>query len=280
MIGRNLKLGLCVTGALLASAIVAQGASAIAGTTAFTCKKVEPKAGTAGFSKAHCKTSDAVSTGAEYEHFTIEQGKTTELTGTNEGTGAETNATSIWRLRSTIAGVPIELSADGVHAEGTLVNVLEPSGEHVAKGEGTVTFTKVKVTQPVGSKCEVFTDNGGAPGAVEVVHSTALKGTTKGQGHSVKIEPVAGNVLATFIIEKCVEPFKVLEGTYAVIGSVTGIPDGATLNFTHSTTTESKTLHLKSAVGPVAGLEGSITLSGRANNTEPFTPLSPTTVVT
>lgn len=135
--------------ALALCAIGAQGASAIKGTTAFTCEPVIPAPGTAGFSKAHCKNEDKVETKANFEHVEVEQGQTTEITATNEGTGSGTSLTSAWHFKSVVGGIVIELIATGVHAEGTLTNAVDPSLEHYASGEGTVTFTGVAVTTPV-----------------------------------------------------------------------------------------------------------------------------------
>lgn len=278
MNGSRAAFGLCLLCALIIGAVAAQSAMAT-GTTAFTCKKVVPKAGTAGFSKSHCKQEDEVGTEAAYEHFAIEQGKTTEATGSNEGVGTETTGTSTWSLSAVVSGISLIITAEGLHGEGTLLNILDVSGEHYVQGEGTATFTKVKVAQPAGRNCEVFTDKGGAAGAVEVVHTTSLKATTKGLGHTVKFEPAAGNVLATFIIQNCkVPPFSSLNGTYAVTGSVVGTADGATVSFNHMEITGLETLHVKGTA--VAGIEGTVTFSGRTDGTEAFTPFSPTTAET
>ncbi|HSS33904.1 MAG TPA: hypothetical protein VLL27_11545, partial [Solirubrobacterales bacterium] len=71
--------------------------------------------------------------------------------------------------------------------------------------------------------------------------------------------------------------------TVKVVGSVLGVPDGATTNTTHATVTEEKTLRLGSALGPVAGIAGTLTFIARdkklheEGKENAFTPLSATT---
>ena len=72
MTGRRAIAGLCMLSALLISAVAAQSAMAITGTTAFTCKEVT--AGTGHFKGAHCKPSDAgTGVGANWDHEAVPQ---------------------------------------------------------------------------------------------------------------------------------------------------------------------------------------------------------------
>jgi len=96
----------------------------------------------------------------------------------------------------------------------------------------------------------------------------------------VLIEPGAGAAnLATFSIVNCAgnPAIQALNKTYTVEGKVQLTPDGATLNVDHTGSTAQGTLKLN---GLAAGIFGTVTISGRANDTEGYTPLSPTTVIT
>lgn len=93
MIGRRVTIALALLIALLCTAFAAQSASAVQGTTAFTC--VEGGA-TKDFKDAHCDTPSAVGEGT-FGHVEIGEGKTTELEITNaktkNGTSESTPAT-------------------------------------------------------------------------------------------------------------------------------------------------------------------------------------------
>jgi hypothetical protein len=278
MTARRAIIGLCMISALIASAIAASGASALEpkGTTAFTCVKVTEAAGTAGFSREHCKPEDAVTTNAKFQHVAIPEKTTTEITGSNETTGG---ATEVAKLKETIGGVVLEFQATGVHAEGTFENLLDKeTGEHYAHAEYTLTLTGVAVTKPAGKGCKIWTDNGGVKGEEGVVHFLPLTATTTGQGHSVTITPKEGNVFTNFILE-CTTKVPALEGTWTIEGKVTGVPNGATIKFTHNEVTEKETLLAK---GVKIGLEGSLTIKGRDSGIAGDTtkPLSFTTVET
>lgn len=267
MTGRRLILAVALAGSLLTIAIGAQSASAVTlGTTIFTCKKVTPAQGTEGFIKEHCRPVDAVETNAEYEHFKVEQGKTTEATVTNAKTRNNTTEATPWLIKGTVAGAVLELTAKGAHSEGTIENSVDPSTEHYFHAAGKVAFEEV--TSPL---CAVA----GLPGGAGKIESKQLADTTTEQGHFIKFTPETGTVFAEFELTGCA-----MAGVYKVVGSVKGVPNGSTINFTHAETTAQKTLRIGSAAGPLLGVEGSLTLTGRANKTEAFTPLSPTTVET
>jgi hypothetical protein len=280
MNGRRAIIGLCMLCALLVSAVAAQGASAKEfGTTSFTCANLGGT--THQFTKAHCKESDKGA--GPFEHVAIAENTTTELTGTNANTGANTETATVTKLKSVRAGVELELQATGVTNEGpaTMVNkkAVNAKGETemYVEGEGKILYTGVSVTKPAGKGCEVFkTENAGPPvthtGKGEV-ETKQLAATTKEQGMALKFAPKAGATFAVFYVTNCTVAG--LNGTYEVTGSVKGVPDGATTNFEHAAVTTQGTLKLG---GQAAGIEGSLTLKGRANSTQAFTPLSVTTV--
>ncbi|HEX6667314.1 MAG TPA: hypothetical protein VF081_12035 [Solirubrobacterales bacterium] len=272
----NARIGiasLCMLCALLSSAFAAQSASAITGTTAFTC--VQEQGTLRG---EHCLATGTA--WPAFGHVAIPQNDTTETTTTNAKTGPETTTASGLRLKQTIAGVPLELSATGVSGSGWIENKVvasgEKGGEHYAHGKGTLTFTGVEVTQPAGRGCKATTDNAATEGEVGVVHSKELTAITEGQNW--KFLPAEGNVLASFFVT-CEEGKQIptIEGTWSVTGSVKGAPEGATIKFTHTSTTAEATLRTK---GVKAGLEGNLTLSARANGGNLYWPVASTTVTT
>lgn len=263
---------LCLVASLACGALAAPGAAA-EGTTAFTCKKVTPAEHTAGFKDAHCKNATAAF--ADYEHFEIKEGTTTEVSATNNKTGEEV---SVWKLTTAVAGVEVEFQATALAAQGSMTNSI--SGvEHIASGTGTATFTGVKVTKPAGKGCIVKTDElpGKTPGPEAVVDTRLLNATTAGQGDAIKLEPNAGQVIASFFVEKCTLP--TLNKTYEVTGAVKSTNvNGATIEFTHEQTTKQGTLKVN---GQSAGIEGTLTSSGRdpALGETQYTPLSTTTII-
>lgn len=266
MSGRKAIVGLCVLCSLAFVAIAAPNASAL-GTTAFTCKKVTPAVGTAGFSDAHCKS--AVSSNAEYEHVEIKENTTTEITGTSDRTAA----CEPWILRSVSSGVELELRSKCVHiTSGTLHNV-KVGEEHVATGTARLTYTEVEVLKPKEKGCEVFTDEG-VKGAKGMVGTEELTTTTAGQEMAAKSQPPAGKPFASFIVEGCT--IGALNHTYEVTGSIkTTSINGATWEYTEANTTEQGTLKLS---GQKAGIEGVLTIKGKHPELDKeYTPISATT---
>jgi hypothetical protein len=278
MTGRRAIVGICMLCALIISAVAAQSAMAVSGTTAFTC--VKDPAGT--LKGEHCLTGG---TGENYKHVEIAQDTTTEIEVTNAKTVNETKEASSQIFKATIAGVPLELKATGVSGTGTLTNKKDAAtGEHYVTGTVTYKYTGVTVAKPEGKGCEVFTDKGpgephGTLGEVDV-HADF---TTTEQGDSIKFTPAAstgvGAPFATFNIT-CGGLVPALEGTWEVNGSITckpTAPTGATIHCVHNEVTTANTLKTK---GVKAGLEGTITVKGRANSGEAYKPLSMTTVTT
>ncbi|HEX6666455.1 MAG TPA: hypothetical protein VF081_07660 [Solirubrobacterales bacterium] len=260
--------------ALLVSAFAAQSASAITGTTAFTCVK-----GQGTLRGEHCQATGSAA--AEYGHVKISQDNTTEVTATNDKTESETTKARVSRLKLTIAGIQLELSATGISGSGSIENLLAANGEHYVHGNGTITFTGVKVTKPEGRGCKVYTDNEGAgtEGEEGVVHTRELTATTEAQGDALNFRAADSGDFARFFLT-CEEGKKIpaLEGTWSCNGSVKGVPNGATTEFTHTETTTQNTLKCKNMK---VGIDGGLTLSGREkDSTDAYTPLSPTTVTT
>ncbi|HEX6667245.1 MAG TPA: hypothetical protein VF081_11680 [Solirubrobacterales bacterium] len=278
MNGRNTIVGLCMLCALLVSAFAAQSASAeiIKGTTTFTCVKNAPPEDLRG---EHCLPEGNAP--KEYGHVAFAQDTTTQITGTNAKTANDTTTAAVSRLKTTIAGVPLELSATGVSGSGWMENKVAANGEHYAHGKGTITFTGVEVTKPEGRGCKVYTDNEATKteGEVGVVHTRELTATTQGQEMALKFQPAEGETFANFFVT-C-EPGKqipAIEGTWSCNGSVKGTPNGATTGFTHEATTTQNTLKCK---GTKSGIDGQLTLIGRHKDSAgTYNPLSNTTVET
>lgn len=272
MNGRRAVVGLCMLCALLISAFAAQSASAVNGTTAYTCKKVA--SGTGDFTKAHCTDAD---TGVgDFDHVEIAQDKTTEVEITSDKTDSETKECTNSVFKSTIGGIGTTLTTCDVHGTGWMENKVEGK-EHYSVSHVTLTFTEVDVNH---AGCNVWTHTENAPpnemGEKGVVHTKPLRVTTKGQGDSVKIEPTEGTVIARFWLTEC--NTAAFNGTYTVSGSLTCVPDGATIDCDHTAVTTQNLLKLNGA--QKAGQDGKITVTGRANSGEEFTPLSTTTVET
>jgi hypothetical protein len=259
MIGRKAIIGLTMLCALLVSAFAAQAASAV-GTTAYTCTNTGTPTGANRFSEAHCKTVSNPS--GAFFHVAIPAKTTTEIEGSDKSlSGEHTGA----KLKATVAGSAIELVAKEVSGTGTMTNT-ETGGEMIASGEGKIKYSGV-TEKLLG--CKVV----GIPGGEGVVETQQLFASTAGVGDKLKFTPKEGTTFAEFKLEGCA-----VANTYKVIGSVLGVPDGATTNTVHNKVTEEKTLRLQSAVGPVAGIEGTLTIRGRVTGSgSAYTPLSVTT---
>jgi hypothetical protein len=268
MNGRRAVVGLCMLCALLVSAFAAQSASAV-GTTAYTCVKGGKVSPT--YNSAHCRPSDGA---GEWSHESIANGTTTELTGN----GKDDKGNPIpGFLVSTAFGATVELEGKTVTGSGQMTNSIE-SGEMFASGSGTITFSEVSVVKP--ANCKVQTD-GPSKEKLEdgVVHTESLKATTKGQADRLKFEPTVAPTFARFWISTNLPPPAAAcpldNTTFTATGSVTGVPNGATTEFTEADTTAQNTLKLN---GAKAGISGSLTIEGRATGSGGgYTPLSVTT---
>jgi hypothetical protein len=233
MIRRRATVGLALLCALLFSAFAAPSASAVKGTTIFTCAPVAEKG---AFRDAHCKEAGPSSPG--FNHVAIEQGLTTNFHATNETTPLV--------LEGKTGGIAVKISCAKVLVHGSLTNNLDTEAkEHFVHGtEITVRNTECKVTGP--KECKI-------PG--EEIEITSVTATTTGKGDNVTFVPSVGNQFVAFSFEGC--SVKELNTEYKVLGSVTAQPSGATLNFTHKPITETKELTFG---GQPAGLAGTITL--------------------
>jgi hypothetical protein len=274
MNGRKSLLGLCMLCALMVSAVAAQSAMAVSGTTGFTCVNDEVNGTLSG---PHCKDSGGT---GKYKHVEIEQDKTTEIKISNATTEG---GTSNQLFAETIAGVPLELKATGLNGTGTQTNTLDiATGEHYIHGTALLEYTGVTVVKPEGKGCKVFTDDPVTKAkGVEGKIDAHLDFTTLGQGHSIKFTPAAGTngaPFAGFYVECSPVKVPAIEGTFAVEGSVTCVPNRGTIKCNHNEVTTANTLKGK---GVKAGYEGEVTVTGRVKESgAEYTPLSVTTVTT
>lgn len=267
----------CMACALVVSAAAAQGAGAAEtnGTTLFTCKK-EAKA-EFEFKDEHCVEPSSGNNTGFFRHIEVAENTTTKVTITSEKTRNNTSEDTPSVLKATVAGSALELIAKKVHGEGGLENkkegVSDPNpGEHfIHTGKDPITLKYTEVTEPK-LGCTVT----GIPGGAGVIETKPLTVTSTGQKDSLKIQPNEGTIFAEFKLEGATCP---IVNTYKVVGSVTCLPSGATLNCSHEEITMQNNLHLQSAVGPKAGYAGSVTVKGKdeAAGDKEFTPLSVTT---
>ncbi|HSS33973.1 MAG TPA: hypothetical protein VLL27_11905, partial [Solirubrobacterales bacterium] len=211
MNSRKTIIGLAVLCALVVSAFAAQAASAV-GTTGYTCKETP---GTGTFKAGHCKPSDAGA--GNFSHVAYGLGTTTELLATDANTAGEHTGAV---LKSTVSGSAVELVAKEVSGAGTTANS-EVGGEMVASGEGPLKYSGVS-EKLLG--CKVT----GKPGGAGVVETKQLFASTAGVGDKLKFTPKEGTVFAEFELTECA----VGPTTVKVVGSVLGVPDGATTNTT------------------------------------------------
>jgi hypothetical protein len=249
------------------SAIAAQSAMAITGTTAFTCKEVTP--GTGHFKGAHCKPSDAgTGAGANWDHVAITESK--DLQVSNETTGGVTDP---MKLKVNIAGVIVTFNFTTVTGVGGMLeNKEDVGGEHYAHATGKLKFTGVTANK---AGCVVRSGPGGTVGEIL---TNELTGTTTGEGMNVKIQPLVGNTFASFTIEGCTN--MAINGNHTIFGFLTTEPEGATINTTFAQTEAAVTLKFDNEF-MVAALEGTLTLKGKKTGVaEPTTAISSTTVTT
>jgi hypothetical protein len=170
--------------------------------------------------------------------------------------------------------VAFEFQAKETHAIGVIENSRDPSGEHYIHGQGATTYSGVIVTKPAGKGCKIYADIEGVKGEEGGIKTNTLAGTSTEQGMFGKLEPLEGEVAARFFMEGCTLPG--VNGTYTITGSIKCAGDGSTAICNHAETTVQGTLKLNGSIN--AGVEVSTTAKGRANSTEPYTPLAVTTV--
>ena len=252
MNGRRTTAGLLLLCALILGVSAASSAAAATGTTAVTCVK-KTTVGGEGFSKAHCKEADKVSTGAAFEHVTI-TGETKEVEATNAGNGAATETTVAPVLKGKIAGVAATLTATSMTTTSSLVNV---AGPPMKVDTPVITITWGNVTLTVGPKgCKVV---GGT------IKSGELSGESVKETMEFQFKPPASGVFAEFSLEGCEQAAN--NGPYKITGTARAISDGATRE-----TTEASTAGLKLA-GQAVSLTSVSTVKMKAGN-----PIGATTV--
>jgi hypothetical protein len=266
---RRAVIGLCAICALLVSAYAAQSAAAATkGTTLFTCSS---SAAVKDFKSEHCVPGES---GTGFGHTAVAEKTTTQFTASNEKTDAETKGSTLWKLKTTLAGSATETVATGAHLTGTLENVKEASGEHTVVGrEIVLNFTGV-TENLLG--CVVT----GNPGGVGNIKTNKLIATTMNQGDAIKFTPESGTVITEYGLSKGAESCPWSEISTKLVGSFVCKPSGATINCSHSEITAAKTLRCGTAVGPLVGLEGKVTVTGGTEKEGKTTPLSVTTVET
>lgn len=263
MRGRRVAVGVGIVACALI-ALGAQSAGAVTGTTAFTCKKKAVEGG-AGFADAHCR--EEVGSAAKYEHVAIPANTTTDLVVTNANTASETTAAQPVVLKTTLAGVVVELTASKVENVGEFENEIAGNGEHFVHGTGTTVYTGVVVHKPANKGCKV---KGGT------LTTLTLTGTSAGQGMAGELSPT--NEEKRFLeltIEGC--SIEVLNQTLPINGSVTCPISGSTAVCAHAEVTAASTLRYG---GQKAGVEVSTTYTARGPGESTFTPLGFTTVTT
>jgi hypothetical protein len=246
MIRRRATVGLGLLCALLFSAFAAQSASAIKGTTGFTCApEPNPTKETKGFKDAHCKEGR---TGLEVKfiHKEIEPALTTKFHATNEKTQNKTTESTPFILRFRFVGIPFTLTCEKVFGHGNLTNNVHENKEHYVHGtEVTFLFSNCKLTGS--SECKV---------SGEKLEFKNLTVTTTAKGDNVTFSPEKGTEIGNFKLEEC--KIKELNVELKISGSITAQSDGATLNFAHNPMTLANELIIASQP---AGIEASITVS-------------------
>lgn len=267
MNSRRVRMGLVAVCALLISAIAASAAMANKeDTTTYTCSST---ATTKTFGDADCTTA-----GTGFGHTAIPVNTRTELTGT-AGTTV---------LKSTLAGVTVILTSTSAEpaATGVANNWVENRAEGTemwTEGEGKITYKGV--TENHGCEVEGLLEPG--KGTKGMISTSQLKATTKGatlttgeKRMALKFTPKEGATFAEFNLVGAACPAALIAlNPYKVNGSTTGQPSGSNVVFTHTQSTAQESL---TVLGKPAGIEGSLTLSGRASgSTGAFTPLSVTT---
>jgi hypothetical protein len=261
MTSRRTISGICLLCALIASALAAQAASAVS-QTAVECTSTGTPLNSDRFADAHCKTKEA---GKPNFHAATPFATKTATEGTNITTGVA------WEpavLKSFIMGTDITIEAQVVtFAKKFTLENNEAGGEMYAEGLSQELHI-ANVTTPIPNCGVAGMPPGGGADTPGTIQSWPIRATTKGQPEGVvKFEPQTGNQLAefTFTGASCG-----LAGVpWPVYGSITSDKtEGATIPFSHSTVTGTKSLRLKNpTTGPVAGLTARVTIKKESDGT-------------
>ncbi|HET7444807.1 MAG TPA: hypothetical protein VFJ57_09135 [Solirubrobacterales bacterium] len=252
---RTHAVGIAALFALALGAFGIAGVSAAA-TRPYTCVK-DP---TGTFFGAHCLTSGS---GEKYKHVEIPANTQTTYTLTNANTAEETKAARSAILKTTVAGVSLEITCATVHGEGTLEN--KTVGEEMfAHAVGTFHLTGCEVKQPAGKLCKV---------AGETIKTEQLTGTSQGQGDAITFKPSGeGSKFTEIKIEGC--SIAALNNTYPVTGSLKDPASGGTVTINHAEATTQATLKFG---GQKAGIDGALTIKAHSKAGEETVPISGTT---
>jgi hypothetical protein len=245
MLRRKATVGVALLCALVFCAVSASSASAVAGTTAFTCVKEKTLN---GFKDAHCKEKVEVGATGEFGHKEIAENTTTKTHITNEKTDATTTGSTVNLLHAEPFGIKTTVECSKLLGHIDVTNVKDKvTGEHSVTGaKGTLHYTGCKVKEPAG--CVI---------PKETILVEGLTATTSKQAeNTIQFKPEVGENFVTFSFEKC-NNF-LFNGAHSVTGSVRGKINGATVEFSSATTTKEGTLKF---FGEPAGLEGKATLS-------------------
>jgi hypothetical protein len=215
MNGRRAIIGLMLLCALVVSAFAAPNATALRGTTAYTCKpEPKPTEFTFGFEDEHCDKA-ILGTKAKWVHEEIKPGTTTKVTATNNETGG---ANSVPGLRFTSEGEVVEILAAGFSTckeKTTLKNsVFGEKEQMIASGEFCGEFTSLEVTSP-SKECKV---KGGIIQLNAAADWRSLVLVVGGKEEmSFTVSQPTGKPFTTFELEKC--PNKNLNKSYSVEGT-------------------------------------------------------------
>jgi hypothetical protein len=236
MTGRRSIIGIAVLGALALCAFGAAGASATG--RAFMCEG-NTEAGKEQFSDAHCVVAAEGSGG--FRHIPIVSVQA--YVASNGKTASGTTAAQPAKLKTTVAGVEVEVECTTVSGEGSLSN-----SETSASGTGSIKYSGCTVNKPAGKGCVV---TGGS------FATTTLALTTEGQtAGNIKVSPKSGTTFTTVPLSKC--SIEALNNEFVVTGSVVTTSKGATVTTTEAGVTAQGTLKFG---GNKAGIEGAETVS-------------------
>jgi len=242
MTGRGAIAGLSLLCVLALCAFAAPSATALEGTTAFTCKpEPKPTELTKGFEDEHCNKA-AQGSKVKFIHKEIAEAVKTQLLVTNNETAAKTVTA---KLKTTVEKKEFAAQAEAfTTCEGkkTTVANLVFEEEMFTGGIFCGEYTKVTVTEP--KNCSVLNNT------IKLTDEGIWISEVKENPLTEKVEmwlefkPPAGKPFATFEItggKECPLDKKVVEltGTVETTGTFSTSPlDGATLKFNTKTSGE------------------------------------------
>jgi len=210
MTGRRTAIGLSLISMLALWALTASSATALRGTTAYTCRpEPSPKEFTLGFEDEHCDKA-ILGTKAKFVHEEIKG--TTSLKVTNSETQGQTSTPS---LTFKAEGEEVEIKAGGFESckgKTTVKNGLLGK-QMTASGEFCGEFYNLVVAKP-SKTCEVAT--GKIQLTAESFWSSVVVEIAKKEEMSVGFSAPKEKPYATFKLEKCPNPN--LNKTYSVEG--------------------------------------------------------------